>query len=79
MSWVRVMVTRLDCEPSNVGSNPTPLAKSLSQSLSMARISFPSSSPCVLILTKKYSPIVQSVERRTVNPYVTGSSPVRGA
>ena len=25
------------------------------------------------------SPVVQSVERRTVNPYVTGSSPVRGA
>ena len=25
------------------------------------------------------SSIVQSVERRTVNPYVTGSSPVRGA
>ena len=24
MPWVRVMVTRLDCEPSNVGSNPTP-------------------------------------------------------
>ena len=25
------------------------------------------------------SSVVQSVERRTVNPYVTGSSPVRGA
>ena len=25
------------------------------------------------------SSLVQSVERRTVNPYVTGSSPVRGA
>ncbi len=25
------------------------------------------------------SPVVQLVERRTVNPYVTGSSPVRGA
>ena len=27
----------------------------------------------------QYSSIVQSVERWTVNPYVTGSSPVRGA
>lgn len=26
-----------------------------------------------------YSPVVQLVERRTVNPYVTGSSPVGGA
>ncbi len=26
-----------------------------------------------------HSPVVQSVERRTVNPYVTGSSPVWGA
>ncbi len=25
------------------------------------------------------SPVVQLVERRTVNPYVTGSSPVGGA
>ena len=25
-----------------------------------------------------YSSIVQSVERRTVNPYVAGSSPARG-
>ncbi len=28
---------------------------------------------------KNDSSIVQSVERRTVNPYVTGSSPVGGA
>ena len=28
---------------------------------------------------RKHSPIVQSVERRTVNPYVVGSSPTRGA
>ncbi len=28
---------------------------------------------------KRSSSIVQSVERRTVNPYVTGSSPVGGA
>ena len=28
---------------------------------------------------RDYSSVVQSVERRTVNPYVTGSSPVRGA
>ena len=30
-------------------------------------------------LDQYYSSVVQSVERRTVNPYVTGSSPVRGA
>jgi hypothetical protein len=45
---------------------------------------------CIFMLYKArrrryYSPrshdssVVQSVERRTVNPYVTGSSPVRGA
>ena len=28
---------------------------------------------------KRYSGIVQSVEQRTVNPYVTGSSPVARA
>ena len=28
---------------------------------------------------RKHSPLVQSVERRTVNPYVVGSSPTRGA
>ena len=28
---------------------------------------------------KNYSPVVQSVERRTVNPYVAGSSPAGGA
>ena len=27
----------------------------------------------------KYASLVQSVERRTVNPYVVGSSPTRGA
>ena len=39
----------------------------------------------MLLWHRYYSPrshdssVVQSVERRTVNPYVTGSSPVRGA
>ena len=39
----------------------------------------------MLLRHRYYSPrshdssVVQSVERRTVNPYVTGSSPVRGA
>ncbi len=34
----------------------------------------------VLTRTQEHnSSIVQSVERRTVNPYVTGSSPVGGA
>ena len=27
----------------------------------------------------KYASLVQSVEQRTVNPYVVGSSPTRGA
>ena len=30
-------------------------------------------------VSPRYSPIVQSVERWTVNPYVAGSSPARGA
>ena len=39
----------------------------------------------MFLIPRYYSPrshdssVVQSVERRTVNPYVTGSSPVRGA
>ena len=32
-----------------------------------------------VLLRTSYSPLVQSVERRTVNPYVAGSSPARGA
>jgi hypothetical protein len=35
--------------------------------------------PCSLIKMKNYSPIAQLVERWTVNPCVTGSSPVWGA
>ena len=30
-------------------------------------------------LRPRYSPVVQLVERWTVNPYVAGSSPARGA
>lgn len=30
-------------------------------------------------VSPRYSPIVQLVERWTVNPYVAGSSPARGA
>ena len=34
---------------------------------------------CLIYYKQRYSGIVQSVEQRTVNPYVTGSSPVARA
>ena len=35
--------------------------------------------PIVYIVPLLHSPIAQSVEQRTVNPWVVGSSPTRGA
>ena len=67
---------------STVGSNPTSSSFKYNPDVAQFGRASALGAECRMFKSchlDQYSSVVQSVERRTVNPYVTGSNPVRGA